>query len=72
MIHVDIAKDIEDQLRALSAESGRSLEDHVREALEAYVADLPDPNLIAERRAEVAQGLTLSMAEMKARLGLDG
>ncbi len=70
MIHVDISTDLEAQLLDISKRTGRSVEDHVRQAVADYLADLPDLELFRQRRAEVASGDTITMSEMKARLGL--
>lgn len=74
MINVELNQDLEAHIRAVSANTDRPLEDHVRDALVRYFEDLEDVMLAEKRLAALEAGheTTISLDEVKAKLGLAG
>jgi predicted DNA-binding protein len=56
MIHVDLTSELEAQLQAVAVDTGRSMEEHVREALIQYIEELEDRQAIRASLAAMQAG----------------
>lgn len=72
MIHVTVPEELESQVADLSDDSRRSLDQRLREAIEQYLWDQKHGEIALQKLADIDAGRskTISMGEMKARLGL--
>ncbi|WP_395651668.1 hypothetical protein [Brevundimonas sp.] len=72
MIHVDLNKELEAHIRAVSATTDKPLEDHVTAALIRYFEDLEDVMLSEKRLAEFEAGeeKSISLDDVLAEFGL--
>ncbi|HEX5720458.1 MAG TPA: ribbon-helix-helix protein, CopG family [Thermoanaerobaculia bacterium] len=70
MLAIHIDPETERRLAALAARTGRSPDDHVRDAIRTHLEDLEDLELAKERLQNPAKRWTLEEVERK--LGLDG
>lgn len=56
MLTVDLPKEVEARLDRLSSETGRSMADHVLEAILEYLDDLEDLHLAEQRLRDLRAG----------------
>lgn len=73
MIALRLPPEIEDRLEALAKRTGRSADDHARDAILEHLENLEDLEL-AERRLEAlrrGESDTVSLSELLARYGMD-
>ena len=70
---VRIPDETYERLQALAARTGRTATYYIREAIEEHLADLEDIYLAEKRLIDhrKGRGETVSMDEMRQRLGLD-
>ena len=71
MLAVRLDKDIENRLERLAERTGRTKTFYAREAIEAHLDDLEDFYLAEERLRQFRDGDAISLADLKAELGLE-
>ena len=71
MLAVRLDKDIEKRLERLASRTGRTKTFYAREAIEAHLDDLEDFYLAEERLRKFRDGDAISLADLKAELGLE-
>lgn len=71
MLAVRLDKDLEKRLEQLAERTGRTKTFYAREAIEAHLDDLEDFYLAEERLRQFRDGDAISLADLKADLGLD-
>lgn len=70
MLAVRLDKDIEQRLERLALRTGRTKTFYAREAIETHLDDLEDFYLAEERLRQFRDGDAISLADLKAELGL--
>lgn len=70
MLAVRLDKDIEKRLERLAERTGRTKTFYAREAIEAHLDDLEDFYLAEERLKQFRDEDAISLADLKAELGL--
>ena len=70
MLAVRLDKDIEKRLELLAERTGRTKTFYAREAIEAHLDDLEDFYLAEERLKQFRDEDAISLADLKAELGL--
>ena len=70
MLAIRLDKDIEKRLERLASRTGRTKTFYAREAIEAHLDDLEDFYLAEERLRQFRDGDAISLADLKAELGL--
>lgn len=71
MLAVRLDKDTENRLERLASRTGRTKTFYAREAIEAHLDDLEDFYLAEERLRSFRDADAISIADLKADLGLD-
>ena len=71
MLAVRLDKDIEKRLERLASRTGRTKTFYAREAIEAHLDDLEDFYLAEERLRRFRDDDAISLADLKAELGLE-
>jgi RHH-type transcriptional regulator, rel operon repressor / antitoxin RelB len=71
MLAVRLEKELEDRLERLASRTGRTKTFYAREAIEAHLDDLEDFYLAEERLRHFRDEDAVSLADLKADLGLD-
>ena len=71
MLAVRLNKDIEKRLEQLAERTGRTKTFYAREAIEAHLDDLEDFYLAEERLRQFRDEDAISLADLKAELGLE-
>ena len=71
MLAVRLDKDIEARLERLASRTGRTKTFYAREAIEAHLDDLEDFYLAEERLRQFRDEDAISLADLKAELGLE-
>lgn len=71
MLAVRLDKDIEARLERLASRTGRTKTFYAREAIEAHLDDLEDCYLAEERLRQFRDEDAISLADLKAELGLE-
>jgi RHH-type transcriptional regulator, rel operon repressor / antitoxin RelB len=69
MLSIRLDPDIERRLEAVAARTGRSADEHVRDAILDHIEDIEDAEIARERLANPARRWTLEEAERE--FGLD-
>ena len=70
MLAVRLDKDVEERLERLASRTGRTKTFYAREAIETHLDDLEDFYLAEERLRQFRDGDAISLADLKAELGL--
>jgi len=71
MLALRIDAETEQRLDALAEKTGRTKSFYAREAILAHLDDLEDFYLAEERMKDFRAGESISLADLKAELGLD-
>ena len=71
MLAVRLDKDLEKRLERLAERTGRTKTFYAREAIEAHLDDLEDFYLAEERLRRFRDEDAISLADLKAELGLE-
>lgn len=71
MLAVRLDKALEERLERLAATTGRTKTFYAREAIEAHLDDLEDFYLAEERLRHFRDDQAISLADLKADLGLE-
>jgi RHH-type rel operon transcriptional repressor/antitoxin RelB len=71
MLAVRLDKDIEERLEQLASRTGRTKTFYAREAIEAHLDDLEDFYLAEQRLRKFRDDDAISLADLKAELGLE-
>ncbi|MEE9434557.1 MAG: TraY domain-containing protein [Sphingorhabdus sp.] len=71
MLAVRLSEELEKRLAALANKTGRTKTFYAREAIETYLEELEDYYLAEERMKDFRASDAISLADVKADLGLD-
>ena len=71
MLAVRLSEELEKRLAALAEKTGRTKTFYAREAIEIYLEELEDYYLAEERMKDFRSGDAISLADVKADLGLN-